>query len=483
MAWGIGSIQNSNPQVRSVRNRLLVIYFGAMAVILGAFGIVAYRVTEYECNREVNTRLQQLAVSATHTLEIIKHEYDELSLEEKHRQYRSSQRLDTLNPLTLIELMGKYETDSFLKPNLALEIPSKSSLSSLNGLEWFDDARNLMVAEGRILSQPPLPNSVEVSGTFSQNDKIRSYILPVYKLGVNADRELVGYVRASTSTIPLEEELGRLGWSFGSIGIVMLGIITVSSAWLTRESMKPILSSLEQLKLFTSDASHELRNPLTAIRASVSVMQSHPERIHPADVSKLSAISSASEQMSILVGDLLLLARMDGSPFSNKQDWLTIDLHEMLQDLLLLVESEAEQKNIALKSHLVLDVSIQGNGEQLNRLFLNLILNALQYTPAGGMVTISTLQKRSDGVVIQIEDTGIGIAIEHLPYIFDRFWRADPARQHHDGGSGLGLAIAQAIAHHHGGKITVTSQPGLGSQFQVYFPVQSYSTQTGGLLK
>jgi signal transduction histidine kinase len=123
---------------------------------------------------------------------------------------------------------------------------------------------------------------------------------------------------------------------------------------------------------------------------------------------------------------------------------------------------------------LVLDVSIQGNGEQLNRLFLNLILNALQYTPAGGMVTIST-QKRSDGVVIQIEDTGIGIAIEHLPYIFDRFWRADPARQHHDGGSGLGLAIAQAIAYHHGGKITVTSQPGLGSQFQVYFPVMSYA--------
>ena len=474
MAWDIGSIQNSNQQVRNVRNRLLVIYFGAMAVILGAFGIVAYQVTDYESNRELNTRLQQLAGSAAHTLELIEHEYHELVIKGKKRKETSSQINNTPVPLTLVELLGKYETDSLLKPNIALEIPSNSSLSSQNGLEWFDNARNLMIVEGSIWSQQPLPNSVEVSGKFSQNEKIRSYVLPVYKLGVNADRQLVGYVRASTSTIPLEEELRRLGWSFGSIGIVMLGIITLSSAWLTGESMKPILSSLEQLKLFTSDASHELRNPLTAIRASVSVMQSHPERIHPADVSKLSAIASASEQMSVLVADLLLLARMDRSLNSNKQDWLTIDLHEMLQDLLLLVESEAEQKKIALKFNLVPDVAIQGNGEQLNRLFLNLILNALQYTPPGGMVAIST-QKRSDGVVIQIEDTGIGIAIEHLPYIFDRFWRADPARQTDDGGSGLGLAIAQAIAHNHGGKITVTSQPGLGSQFSVYFPFLSYA--------
>jgi signal transduction histidine kinase len=469
MAWGIGSIQTSDPQVRNVRNRLLGLYFGSMAVILGSFGIIVYRVVEYECNREVNSRLQQLAGSGTQTLAIIKHEYHELILKEKNQQRPSSQIDHSQSHLTLIDLIKRSDADSLPKRNSALEITSRSSFSNQNKLEWFDEDGNLMMLEGGLILQNSIPNSVEDSGMFSQHNMVRSYILPVYTFGVDANRKLIGYVRAGMSTAPLEEELQRLRWSFSLISITILGIITISSQWLMKESMKPILRSLEQLKLFTSDASHELRNPLTVIRASVSVMQNHPERIHPTDVSKLSAIASASGQMSALVGDLLLLARMDES-LDTKQDWLMIDLNEMLEELLLLVESEAEQRKISLNSHLVPDSLIQGNSEELYRLFFNLVSNALHYTPEGGNITIST-QKRSNSLVIQIKDTGIGIAAEHLPHIFDRFWRADLARQKQNGGSGLGLAIAQAIAHNHGGKITVISQLGSGSQFQVQFSI------------
>jgi hypothetical protein len=106
-------------------------------------------------------------------------------------------------------------------------------------------------------------------------------------------------------------------------------------------------------------------------------------------------------------------------------------------------------------------------------LFVNLLENALHYTPSGGTVRVSIapIEASHDSVVIQVEDTGIGIAPEHLAYVFDRFWRADQARNRREGGSGLGLAIAQAIAQAHGGIITVTSQLGAGSRFQVELPL------------
>ena len=212
MAWGIGSIQTSDPQVRNVRNRLLGLYFGSMAVILGSFGIIVYRVVEYECNREVNSRLQQLAGSGTQTLAIIKHEYHELILKEKNRKPPSSQTAQNQNHLTLIDLIERAEADSLPKRNSALEITSRSSFSNQNKLEWFDEDGSLMMLEGGLVLQNSIPNSVEDSGMFSQHNMVRSYILPVYTFGVDANRKLIGYVRAGMSTAPLEEELQRLRW-------------------------------------------------------------------------------------------------------------------------------------------------------------------------------------------------------------------------------------------------------------------------------
>jgi signal transduction histidine kinase len=475
MAWGIDLIQISNPQVRHIRNRLLRIYLGVMIGLLGTFGVIAYRIIEHECNQEVNDRLQQLAESAARTLPLIKHEYDELVLKEKVQsealgQAEIGQTKSTSTPLTLAKFLARYKNNenSALKADAALEIPPRSVLATQTGLEWFNADKRIMILEGYTLPQHVLPSSIKSSGMFLQSKQIRGYILPVYESGKTGDLQIMGYVRAHTSTVPLEKEVQRLQIGLGLSGVTMLGILIMSSIWLMRESIKPTLTSLEQLKQFTADASHELRNPLTAIRASVAVMQRYSEQIHPADKARLGAIASASEQMSRLVEDLLLLARIEQTPMSKKA-WLTIDLHELLEDLLFFVESEAAQKHITLKSNLTPNVWIQGNGEQLKRLFLNLLSNALQHTPSGGSVTVSML-KQSDYLVVAVKDTGVGIAPEHLSHVFDRFWRAEPARQTTSAGFGLGLAIAQMIAVHHGGEITVTSQPSVGSQFWVYFP-------------
>ncbi|HBL13705.1 MAG TPA: two-component sensor histidine kinase, partial [Cyanobacteria bacterium UBA11162] len=226
------------------------------------------------------------------------------------------------------------------------------------------------------------------------------------------------------------------------------------------------------LKQFTADASHELRSPLTAIKASVEVMRNHPERIHPKDAKKLAAIASATAQMSHLAEDLLFLARTDATVLTSMGEQIPIPLNKVLQDLLELLEPFAQDKEINLESELLMSISVMGNEIQLTRLFANLLENAIQYTLPGGTVRV-ILAKQNRFAIVSVKDTGIGIEREHLPLVFDRFWRADKARSRREGGTGLGLAIAQAIAQRHGGKITVTSKVGVGSCFQVRLPMIS----------
>ena len=213
-----------------------------------------------------------------------------------------------------------------------------------------------------------------------------------------------------------------------------------------------------------------MRSPLTAIKTSVDVILKHPERIHPKDAKKLAAIASATAQMTYLAEDLLLLARTDAGATTRAREWIPIPLNKVLQDLVELYEPSALAKGITLKSNLLADVSVVGDAAQINRLFSNLLENALQYTPSGGMVVLY-LARHNRSAIVSVKDTGVGIALEQQQFVFDRFWRADKARSHRQAGMGLGLAIATAIAKGHGGEINLTSQLGVGTCFRVRLPL------------
>ncbi|MEW6492082.1 MAG: HAMP domain-containing sensor histidine kinase, partial [Cyanobacteriota bacterium] len=223
-------------------------------------------------------------------------------------------------------------------------------------------------------------------------------------------------------------------------------------------------------KQFTADASHELRGPLSVIQASVEVMRNHPERIHPKDTKKLASIASATTQMSRLAQDLLFLARAEVEVATPTREWKPISLNKLVQNLVESFEPIAQDKKIALTYQSMATVSVMGDETQVTRLISNLLENALQYTPCEGQIVL-TLTKHNRSAFVSLKDTGIGIEREQLPYVFDRFWRADKARSRREGGTGLGLAIAQTIAQRHGGKIMVTSQVGVGSCFQVRLPL------------
>lgn len=464
MVWDIGSTLDSNPRLGNLRNRLFWSYLAVIAVILGTFSAAIYGLVARDRQHQLNLHLRQVATASAGTLEIIQHEYGELTTDDEYDAYRPNDgEADSPAPITLTQLMGKYEAE-------AMPAVVVNPLTPANqGVEWFDTQRQLMVREGTLFPQMPLPTTLDIEGEWTQEGTVRSFILPVYSGEISHQSAPTGYVRASESTVHLEAELRRLQGGLALGVVVVSGLATLGGLWLTRQSLKPVLETLAQLKQFTADASHELRNPLTAIRASIAVMQSHPERIHPADAEKLQAIASASDQMSQLVEDLLLLARMDRQT-PDQQAWAVIALDELLEDLVTLYGDRADQQQIDLNLELNANADVNGDASQLQRLFTNLITNGIQYTQGGGRVTVR-LHRSSSQAVVSVQDTGIGIRPDQLAHLFDRFWRADQARSYHQGGSGLGLAIAQAVTQHHGGTLTVHSELGQGSTFTVHLPL------------
>lgn len=417
--------------IRDFGWRLLFAYLTVMAVIFGASAAAVYLFFVHSLYQQVDNRLLTLAQSAAPSLTSVKLEGGEL--------------LDNRAEIPWQDLFRR----------------NRQSLS------WFDEKGKELAKQGSIQVDLPL----RVGILTLPRDRIRTFTIPVYSRQLDQpDLKLEGYIRASESMSEIEEVINWLRWGFGVGGVVALALTGVGGVWLVNESLKPTRQSFEQLKQFTADASHELRSPLTAIKTSIDVILKHPERIHPKDARKLSAIASATNQMIRLVEDLLLLARSTAVNPTLSVELKPILLDKVLQDLIALLEPQAQSRKIVLKSKLTPGLMVLGDTLKLNRLFSNLLENALQYTPQGGTVTL-TLGRINRFVIVSIEDTGIGIAPERLKLVFQRFWRADRARSYRLGGQGLGLSIAQAIAQQHDGEITVSSKEGMGSCFRVRLPL------------
>jgi heavy metal sensor kinase len=226
-------------------------------------------------------------------------------------------------------------------------------------------------------------------------------------------------------------------------------------------------SAFEQQRRFTADASHELRTPLTAMIGQIDVALER-ERDAERYRTTLTTVREQAQRLARMANDLLFLARSDTHPKPTARE--AIDLAQLLPAIVAQVEPLAHTHDQQLDLRQTAPSSIvQGNEDDLIRLFLNLLDNAIRYTPRGGRICVRC-DRRDTQVVISVADTGQGIAPEHLPYLFDRFFRVDRGRSRAQGGSGLGLSIAQNIVRAHGGKLLVESTLGQGSTFTAILP-------------
>jgi len=245
------------------------------------------------------------------------------------------------------------------------------------------------------------------------------------------------------------------------------------------EAMKLVLSqdttererSDSMRRGFVANVSHEIRTPLTVLSGFIETMSS----LQLTEVERRRVIELMAQQaqrMQHLVGDLLTLAQLEGSPRPPADRWVPV------QQLLTQVRAAAEALS-AGRHTLVCDSAkkperggylIAGAEQELHSAVANLVNNAIRYTPSGGAVHVSWLV-RPDGVgELEVRDTGIGIAKEHLPRLTERFYRVDGSRSRDTGGTGLGLSIVKHVVQRHGGELEIRSEPGNGSSFKLVFP-------------
>lgn len=226
-------------------------------------------------------------------------------------------------------------------------------------------------------------------------------------------------------------------------------------------------SAVGQIKQFTADASHELRGPLSFVRTVAEVALRNPQ-IDAQSKESFRDIVDEIARASVLLDDMLTLARADAR--SGEAALAMMDIRGLLHEVCAHAQPLARERGL----HFVAEIGVEHparaavDEKALRRLVWILLDNAIKYTPAPGTVTL-TLHSADDGLQVEVRDTGVGIAPEHLPFVFDRFYRADPSRSQTEG-SGLGLAIAQWIAELHGGSLEVFSEPQCGTTVRLTLP-------------
>lgn len=299
----------------------------------------------------------------------------------------------------------------------------------------------------------------------SQGNRYHQISLPLH----TQDNLDWGYMQMGRSLKDLDDYLANVKL------ILLLGLpiamilVGGSSWWLSGLAMQPIYQSYEQIQQFTADAAHELRTPLAATQATVesALLGPHLSALETQDI--LRTINRQNQRLTQLVTDLLLLARMERqSSARHQQRFLNDIVSDSVEELANLALAAGVKLTSDIRVHKPLNVV--GDEEQLYRLVSNLIINAIQYTPTGGQVNV-VLDRSDHHAVIEIQDTGIGIAPKEQTRIFDRFYRVSGDRSRGTGGSGLGLAIAQAIAQAHHGSLQVQSKLGKGSTFTIRLPL------------
>ncbi len=334
----------------------------------------------------------------------------------------------------------------------------------------------------------------------------------LYSRALTADGKIFGVVQVGTSLAQVNTTLHDVAIELLLIAPLVLLLSAVVSSWLAARAFVPIdrltriarvikagdlrqrvpiprahdevrnlaltlnemLDSLEQAltrqRRFVADASHELRTPVTVIRSKTDMALLHI--FTPEDyVSVFHAIHTEAERLGHLISDLLALAHADEGQVRLEQEAVRLD--RLVEAVGATAELLAAERQITLEVKATEPVTVLGDEARLIQVVMNLLENAIIYTNAGGRVTF-TVQAKDAHAYVVVRDTGIGIAPEHLPHIFDRFYRVDPARTRTEGGnSGLGLAIVDWVVRAHRGWVTVESQPGQGSTFTVMFPLLS----------
>ena len=279
----------------------------------------------------------------------------------------------------------------------------------------------------------------------------------------NAGVVLIGEsVQAQESALSL---LLTLLLSIGGVALLGAGL---GGLFLANRALAPARLAWTNQQRFIADAAHELRTPLTLLRADAEVLLRGREHLAAEDATLLEDIVAEANHMATLATNLLTLARLDNS--SSHQEHEVVNLADVALAGARRVQALADQAGISIQVEQTSVAYVIGDPTLLEQAVLVLLDNAIKYNRRGGHVMVRTATKQGQAL-LEVCDTGIGIAAEHLPHLGERFYRVDKARSREAGGTGLGLSIARSIALAHGGTLTLTSIPDRGTTVTLTLPL------------
>lgn len=326
----------------------------------------------------------------------------------------------------------------------------------------IDNAGQVLANPQKVTLDPglSLPRAADASPylfTVSiDNQPTRLYVRPLTIL-----RSQVGALITGQSLDPEQAALQRLLLLLIAGGAAGL-VLSFGGGWLLSGlALVPIKRAFDRQQEFVADASHELRTPLTILRAAVDLLHQHRTEPLAANGELFDDLRQELLRIERLTGDLLTLARRD----LNQLDLAfgEVDMAGLAAEVVRRTAPLAQERRIGLKFEGGTDLLLaEVDPDRIQQVLLILVDNAMKYTPAGGRVVVSA-RRQGANVIVSVADNGEGIPPEHLPRIFDRFYRVDRARSRASGGTGLGLAIAKSLVDAHGGQISLSSTPGTGT--------------------
>ncbi|MFN8379721.1 MAG: HAMP domain-containing sensor histidine kinase [Anaerolineae bacterium] len=473
------------------RTKVIVWYSGLLAAVLLVFGIALVSVTRWMVihamdNMLAQTSEQLIAASTAYAIgEFGPPESLVLRLPEG----------EILAPGVAMQV---WDVNDLSNPRLV------SQSSALTGYSDPLDAVSL-TQEAHLLTSTSNPTEPLISETRVKDEpwRVQTTMLPVYGrmyvLQTGTSMEMInGASQGLLAIIGIELAIAligslALGWALTNRLLHRIDVITEAAGRVSAsEDLKTrlpydgpmdeigrltavfnqMMCRLEHLfsvqQRFVGDVSHELRTPLTAIRGHLDLIHRYGM-----DADSMEAIESEVDRMSRMVTDLLLLAKADyGGLTLNMR---VVDLDELVSEVYRSARGLVKERNLQITIHEYEPVRVMGDPDRLTQLLLNLVSNAIKFTPDGGAITIN-LRHTSTEAVLEVSDTGIGICEEDQRRVFDRFFQVDSSRVRGEGigrgdGVGLGLSIAKWIAEAHHGHIAVQSTVGVGTTFSVFLPL------------
>lgn len=474
---------------RSLANQLLVTYLLVVTFALTCVTVWALVTIKAESIKDLRNGLE---VEAVHlALEIDNDmQLDSEQATERIRRavYRHASKLNLA--ITVVNSNGKVVADSGHKPlregeNISNQPEIQDALAGIAA----NYRRNLKKTEWLYVAYP-----VRSSG---QTGGVIRVGVPLTDINQRVNRDLIVFLELTFATLiatalisiwvarrmtrPLREmsDMARQIAKSGDISVFVpvRRQDEISELGLSFNQMIGRLREEERLRQeFIANASHELKTPTMAIGSVVEALQAGAAEDPDLRKQFLQSLENLVDRQTSLLRDLLDITRLDAGI---TQDWQEeVKLSDILNDAMDQIRPQAQKKSTAIQDLVSADgLMVSGKSIQLQRAFVNLLTNAVNYTPGGGTVTVATKVLEPDIVEVTIQDNGPGIDPSDLPHIFERFYRADKARTRTGGGTGLGLAITREIIARHHGVVEVDSAPGKGSTFTVRLPVKVQVSQ------